>query len=195
MTWSVVSQALASHIGVAEGAAVIMLGVIAAFGFVLRAARVDGRLLTPPAPVNAPWMRSRWDRPVPAPVLGGTMLIGLVAVSIVGCYAYYPGPQEALEEIRLARVETLSGASSGDAEHALHWLPVWEEWSRRLEVGVFIRHGTVRPYQRMQGYIIRKKLELLEHELEHSPLEPEEIKAVLKGIYVSDRRWREAFRG
>ena len=136
----------------------------------------------------------RYDVIVPPVVLGGVMLVGLVVFSIVGCFAYYPHPDETLEEMRLARVEALSGATSGNAEHALYWIGVWDDWSRRLEVGVFLRKGEVRPYQRMQGYLLRKKLELLEHELEHDPLEPDEVRKVVNQLMVSSGRYVRAFK-
>ena len=121
------------------------------------------------------------------------MLAGLVALSVVACYGYYPSPGECLEEIALARAECLTAANSGNKEHALFWLPVWEEWSRRLEVGTFIRRGEIRRYQSMQGYLIRKKLETLEHELEHDPYEPEEVKRVVQDIFGTNRRWVKSF--
>ena len=123
------------------------------------------------------------------------MLAGLVALSVVACYAYYPSPDECLKEIALARAECLSAANSGDKDHALYWLPVWEEWSRRLEVGTFLRCGELRRYQSMQGYLIRKKLELLEHELEHDPYEPDEVQAVVQSIFPTYSRWVRSFRG
>lgn len=138
--------------------------------------------------------RTGMDVVVPPGIIGVTMLAGLIALSVVACYAYYPSPKECLDEISMARAECLSGANSGQAEHALFWLPVWEDWSRRLEVGTFIRTGEVRPYQRMQGYLIRKKLELLEHELEHDPPEPEETKQVVRDILATNSRWVRAFR-
>jgi hypothetical protein len=63
-----------------------------------------------------------------------------------------------------------------------------------MEVGAFIRTGEVRPYQRMQGKLIRKKLELLEHELEHDPYEQHEVDAMLREMLKTDQRWRDAFR-
>lgn len=137
--------------------------------------------------------RRRYDVIVPPATVGFVMLIGLVAFSIVGCFAYYPHPDETLEEIRIARTEALSGANSMNIDHALHWIGVWDDWSRRLEVGVFLRTGTVRPYQRMQGYLLRKKLELLEHELEHDPLEPHEVKLVAEDLMRSHQRFVRAF--
>lgn len=67
----------------------------------------------------------------------------------------------------LARVEVLSGVTSREYERALHWIPILEEWSRKLEVGYALRNLELRPYQQMQAYLLRKKLESLEHKLEH----------------------------
>ncbi|TWT73349.1 permease [Allorhodopirellula solitaria] len=192
--WNAGKTAVAESIGIAEAAALIGLGLIAVLGLVLRGLGIDeSRWQNSSAtlPVETP---KTWDMIVPRSVIGTAMLVGLVALSVVACFAYYPPPQECLEEIRMARTECLSAASSGDTKHALFWLPVWEEWSRRLEVATFLRRGQVRPYQRMQGYLIRKKLELLEHELEHDPLEPAEIKAALDGIYATNTRWVNSFR-
>ena len=53
---------------------------------------------------------------------------------------------------------------------------------------------SLRRYQSMQGYLIRKKLELLEHELEHDPYEPHEVKAVVRSIFATNSRWVRSFR-
>ena len=90
-------------------------------------------------------------------------------------------------------METLSGATSGNVEESLRWLEVWENWSRMLEVGAAIRKFELRPYQQMQGYLLRKKLELLEHELEHDPLEPQEIRTVVQGLMETSNRLHIAF--
>ena len=100
-------------------------------------------------------------------VVGLTCLAGLVTFSIVGCYAFYPAPSECIEEMRLARTEVLSGVTSGDYERSLRWIPILEGWSRSLEVGYAIRNFELRPYQQMQTYLLRKKLESLEHAIEH----------------------------
>lgn len=109
-----------------------------------------------------------WDRSVSPKIVGFTCLAGLVAFSVVACYAYYPAPSEVLEEMRLARVDVLSGAASRDFERTLHWIPILEEWSRKLEVGSAMRSFELRPYQQMQAHLLRKKLELLEHATEHA---------------------------
>ena len=91
-----------------------------------------------------------------------------MAFSIVGCFAYYPAPSECLEEVTYARTDVLSGVTSKDYERSLRWIPVLETWSRRLEVGYAIRNFELRPYQQMQTHILRKKLENLEHAIEHA---------------------------
>ncbi|WP_417735124.1 permease [Rosistilla oblonga] len=193
--WQKAKEAIDKHLDIAGSIAVGFVALLALVGLILRGLGIDeARLVTTASePTEAAPPRG-FDILVPRSVIGATMLAGLVALSVVACYAYYPSPEECLEEIALARSECLSAANSGDKEHALFWLPVWEEWSRRLEVGTFLRRGELRRYQSMQGYLIRKKLELLEHELEHDPYEPEEVKAVVRGIFATNSRWVQSFR-
>ncbi len=108
------------------------------------------------------------NRHVSSRTVGLTCLSGLMAFSIVGCYAFYPAPDESLEEMRLARNLLLSGVSSKDYDGALRWIPIVDDWSRKLEVGYAIRNFELRPYQQMQTYLLRKKLELLEHAIAHA---------------------------
>ena len=110
--------------------------------------------------------------------MGITCLAGLVAFSVVACYAYYPPPGEVLEEMRLARTEVLSGATSRDYQRVLRWIPILEEWSRKLEVGYALQYFDLRPYQQMQAHLLRKKLELLEHAIEHASQATEQTKGI-----------------
>ncbi|TWT84562.1 putative permease [Planctomycetes bacterium CA13] len=184
-------------------ASLIVLAIVAAAGLLFRLMKINEISLIKNAKAVsfASSLQTEDAKPrrgldvvVPPGVIGATMLAGLVALSVVACYAYYPSPDECLEEVSMARAECLSAANSGQVDHALFWLPVWEDWSRRLEVGTFIRTGQVRPYQRMQGYLIRKKLENLEHELEHDPFEPDETKQVVRNILSTNSRWVRSFR-
>ncbi len=109
-----------------------------------------------------------WDLVVPGPILAVAGLIGILAASVVGCFAYYPDPAETVEELNLARVEALGAALSGDAEHALHWIPVCENWNRRLQVGAYLRQGTLSDYHRMKSRVFQSHLEDLEHMLENN---------------------------
>ncbi|GAA4451599.1 permease [Novipirellula rosea] len=198
-----IGDLVAKEADVSMIASLIALAIVALLGLVFRVLKIDEASLVASAKAGsfASSLQTEDAKPrrgldivVPPGVIGATVLAGLVALSVVACYAYYPSPDECLEEISLARAECLSAANSGQVDHALFWLPVWEDWSRRMEVGTFIRTGQVRPYQRMQGYLIRKKLELLEHELEHDPFEPDETQRVVRDILGTNFRWAHSFR-
>jgi len=117
-----------------------------------------------------------------------------VALSIVMCYAFYPSREECFEEIRFIRADALSAANSGDYEHAKFWIPRWDEWSRRMEVGVYLRSGRVTPYQRMQGFLLRQKLDLLEHEVEHERPDGDAIHTLVVELMATNARWSSAYR-
>lgn len=198
-----IRNTVAKEMDVSVVVSLVALGIVAAFGLLFRLLKINEATLVSSAKSGSfassiqdtdARPRRGFDIIVPPGVIGATMLAGLVALSVVACYAYYPSPDECLDEISMARAECLSAANSGQVDHALFWLPVWEDWSRRLEVGTFLRTGQVRPYQRMQGYLIRKKLELLEHELEHDPFEPEETQQVVRQILGTNSRWVRSFR-
>lgn len=162
-------EELQKTIGLFDAIGLGLLGVLAIVGWVVSKPCkqvIDRFLETLPNRVRSK-VSGGLDRDVPPVVVGMTGVAGLFAFSIVGCFAYYPAPEEVLEEMRLARVELLSGVASKDYDRVLHWIPILEEWSRKLEVGYAIRHYELRPYQRMQTYLLRKKLELLEHATEH----------------------------
>ncbi len=136
--------------------------------------------------------RSKFDVIVPAPVLGGVLLLALIVTSVVACYAYYPPREQVLEEMQFLQAEVLMGSSSGSNSHALHYIPVWDDWTRRLQVGVYIREGHVSDYRRVKARIFREKLELLEHALEDE--DRDEILQYASEVSLAYRRMAQAFR-
>jgi hypothetical protein len=147
----------------------------------------------PPAkPETAP--AGPWDIVVPGPVLGFVGLLGIIAASIVGCFAYYPNEKETLEELNLAKTEVLQGALSGDRAHALHWIPICENWNRRLQVGSYLRRWELSDYRRMKARVFRDDLELLEHLLEDEHGGRDEIRRHIHETSNSYRRLAESFR-
>lgn len=203
LDWDTVVDTVKKEMDISVIASLIALGLVAFAGLLFRVLQINEASLIKNAKAGSfasslhaedAKPRRGFDVVVPPGVIGATMLAGLIALSVVACYAYYPSPSECLEEISMARAECLSAANSGQVEHAVFWLPVWEDWSRRLEVATFIRSGKIRPYQRMQGHLIRKKLENLEHELEHDPFEPDEAKRIVRDILRTNSRWVSSFR-
>ena len=134
----------------------------------------------------------KFDLVVPAPVLGGVALLGLVAMSIVGCFAYYPPADEILEQMQIAQGEALSAARSGNHSHAEYWIAVWDDWTRRLQVGVTIRNGGLPKFHRLKSEILRFKLELLEHELEDGT--KDEVWDATTAVGDAYRRMKFAYR-
>ncbi len=124
---------------------------------------IETWLERPVAAAVAP--KTRLDMVVPAPVLGGTALIAVIVVSVVGCFAYYPSADEVFEEIKIAKTEALSAAMAGQHEQAIHWIAVWDEWTRKLQIGVYLREWKLSEYHCERARIIREKLEILEHEV------------------------------
>jgi hypothetical protein len=145
------------------------LAFLVTVGGLLRVAdptrRIDAWLVRRTAVADAR-NSSRYDMEVPGPVLALVGLAGIVAMSVVGCYAYYPPPSEVLEELSVARTEAASAAISGKQEHALHWIPVCESWNRRLVVGTYLRRWRVSDYHLMKSRLFQDRLEELEHAVE-----------------------------
>lgn len=135
--------------------------------------------------------KSRFDVVVPAPVLGGVALVAVVAFSIVSCFAYYPAADEVFEEIRIARTEALSAALSGNHQHAAHWIAVWDDWTRKLQVGVYLREWKLSEYHCMKAKIVREKLELLEHE--SADHEMDEVRKLVAELGRASRRLQTAY--
>ncbi|HEV3301534.1 MAG TPA: hypothetical protein VG055_17915 [Planctomycetaceae bacterium] len=128
---------------------------------------------------------------LPASVLGFAALVVLVVVSVVGCFTYYPPSKEALEQISNAETETLTAAISGDRKHAEHWIPIYADWVRKLQVGVYLRTWHLSDYQRAKARLVQDRLELLEHELADD--DKEAVRALVAGISRSQRRLRASF--
>lgn len=134
---------------------------------------------------------SRGDIIVPPTVLGGLSLVGLVIFSGVGCYAYYPPAGEVFEEISIAKAEALSGGLTGDATHAEYWIDVYQEWTRKLEVGTFLRTGGLTEYQQWKARLVREHLEMLKHSVEDG--HREETREWVSKVQRSHSRMKAAF--
>ena len=194
-------QKLKEKFGLVEQIGVAVLGLLAIAGVVFRLFGLDEQKLSSVTQlhnsgesVSTEPNSLGLDRIVGPNIVGATLLCGLIALSIVMCYAFYPSRDECLEEIKFIRADALSGATSGDYEHTKFWIPRWDEWSRRMEVGVYLRSGRVSPYQRMQGFLLRQKLDLLEHEIEHEHPDRDAINSLVVELMATNARWVNAYR-
>jgi hypothetical protein len=140
---------------------------------------------------NSMGAQSRLNFNVPGPVLGLVALITIVALSIVGCFAYYPNEKECLEEMRIARVEAFTGAISGNHNQVARWIPICEDWLRRLQVGVYLRNWKLSDYHRARARIFQQYLELVEHEVEED--ENDHVRKLVSKANISAVRLNTAF--
>jgi uncharacterized protein len=167
LPWVVVAK-LKEDLKPFEQVGLIVLASVAALGLLLKALDRHFRLEdwlesgTSPCQNKRGWL----DANLSPPVLGGVALAGLVAFSVVGCFAYYPAPPEVFEEMYIIRCEVLTAALSGNKKHAEHFIPVWDDWTHRLQVGVFLREGNLSAYRRMKARVFRDRLEFLKHAIE-----------------------------
>ena len=164
--WVKAWEELADGVGVHERIALIALAVFAALGLGLRladgAGRTEAWLERPP---TAEETAGRFDVTLPAPVLGGAALVGLAAVSVLGCFTYYPPPGECLDQLFVMQGEAMSAANAGDRAAAEEFLPVCEDWAKRAQVGYVLRHGPAGEFRDLRTAIYLDRLEELEHEV------------------------------
>lgn len=112
----------------------------------------------------------RFDFVIPDRVLAVFAGVGLLAGSIFGCYLYYPGPSDSLAEMKIVLVELTSASRSRDWQIAEHYMPICKDWARKLEVGSFLRTGTINDYRAAKAEVLVDKLELLTHAMQERDL-------------------------
>jgi uncharacterized membrane protein YraQ (UPF0718 family) len=163
-TWLALRENTQLH----EAVGLALLGIFASVGVLLRI--IDPREQFE-AWLERPSLRqttTAWhNRKVPTPMVGVLALGVVCALSVVGCFTYYPPSAEAFEEIQIASAETLGSAMIGHREHAEKHIPIYEDWVRKLQVGVYLRGGRISEFHRLKAEILLDRLELLEHELAH----------------------------
>jgi uncharacterized membrane protein YraQ (UPF0718 family) len=152
-----------------------------------------GGLAEPPAGGLA--RRRSLDVVVPAPVLGAVLLGGLVALSVVAAYLYYPDLPTCLEDLRFVESEAHSAALAGDRRRTEVWIAAWEDLIRRTEVGIWIRRGSVSREMTAAAEALRERIEALEHAvLDPDEIDRDQVTALLKEVLAAGRGHRDALR-
>ena len=109
---------------------------------------------------------SRYDIIVPGWILGIVSVGFLVAASVVGCYLYYPAPDDLLADFLSVHTETVLTSKNQEWEAAEKWISYSDDLSRRLEVGVFLRRGSIDEFMSTKAKIYREKLDALRESVE-----------------------------
>jgi uncharacterized protein len=162
-TWPVVSAKLAQKVEVLEPVALGGLALLVLVGALARwfdpRGRLEAFLARQRPPDNRPV--PVWNRNVPGPVLGLLALLGLVGFSVAALYVYYPAPAEAFSEIFRVRAEALVAVNTGHREEAIRQIQQWDLFTRKLQVGVFIRTGKLEAEKTQLAEDLRERLEEL----------------------------------
>ena len=101
------------------------------------------------------------EREVPARVLGVISVVGLIAASVAGCFIYYPAPKVLLRDLSAVNTDAVISAKTLQWESADKWIRYCDDLSRRLEVGVYLRNGSIGEFQSTKAKIYREKLDEL----------------------------------
>ncbi|MEM9412178.1 MAG: permease [Planctomycetota bacterium] len=172
------------------GGTKILLGLMA-LGFLFRI--VDSSfdfeswyLVEPAAAV------SKMDLFIPGWALGVISVVGLIASSVFACYLYYPDSQQMLYDMDIINADCVTAARTEDWEAAEKWIRYIDDLSRRLEVGVFLRNGSVDEFQSAKAKVFREKLDDLKHAVEaKDSTTSKELSFEVDKAY---RRMKETFR-
>jgi uncharacterized membrane protein YraQ (UPF0718 family) len=135
---------------------------------------------------------SRFDIVVPGWILGIVSVTGLVVASVVGCYLYYPSPDDLLADFFSVHAETVLTAKNQEWEAAEKWIAYSDDLSRRLEVGVFLRRGHLDEFMSTKARLYREKLDSLRESVEAKNTETVGPNAM--AVQEAYRRMSEAFR-
>lgn len=192
--WTVVRNHLSQRLLPHELASLLGLAGLMVLGGVLRALDARGlaveQLLLRPEPVVAKDLPF-WNRPIPAPVLGGIALLGLLAFGVLGCYIYYPAPNEVFEEISGVRALALAGVNSGHKEEAIRGLERWDNLSRKLQVGDFLRTGRMDAAAQEVTEALRGHLEELRDALLADDLQT--ARRLVPSVEAAHKKCRQAY--
>jgi hypothetical protein len=107
-----------------------------------------------------------WDVELSPKVLGGVSIAGLVALSIVGCFLYYPPLDEVFEELKSAQTPLQSAAVTQDWDGVEYWIPIVDDWSRRVQVSAYLRRIPQNEVHAQKARDYRELLDLLRHAAE-----------------------------
>ena len=133
----------------------------------------------------------RFDWALPSSVLGIVVIFGLVAASIAGCYIYYPHPTETLAEMKFVRAEAMSAVAAHDKLTATRNLERYDQLTRRLQVGYYLRNGTLTDFQRAKCRALLGRLERCKDLTEAGEFQT--AREMSHPIFLAHMRCRKAF--
>lgn len=163
--WGMTRTGLADYQAKSGGAyGVRLLGVLLLAGLVLRCVQRRWDLETwfqSPGKISS----SKWDVALPPWIIGMVACVGLIFVSIFGAYLYYPEPDSLLSDLSAINANCVVAAKTGEWDAVDKWVGYCDDLSRRLEVGVFLRTGSISDFKRAKASAYREKLDELRDDI------------------------------
>ena len=141
---------------------------------------------------ESPRKSGSYDIYVPDWILGATAVISLIVASVAGTFLYYPDAEELLPDLAVINTECVLSSRTKNWEAAMKWIAYADDLSRRLEVGVFLRHGEVDPFKSAKAKTYREKLDILKHAVEEQ--NEAEIEDIAMDVAKSYQRLSNAFK-
>ena len=111
------------------------------------------------------------DVVLPESVVAAVSLIGLVILSVVGCYVYYPNTREVRKELAAIQADLNSAVAGKEWDNAAFLIPQQRDWAQKLVVGRYIRGEEWTRYQAMRKRVFMSKLEMLMHACEEQEVD------------------------
>ena len=109
---------------------------------------------------------TKYDTIIPGWVLGLTMILLLLGTSVASCYLYYPSPKEILADMDIINTECVLDSRNEKWEAAEKWIQICDDFSRRLEIGIYLRRGQVEEFHSTTAKLYRETLDELKHAVE-----------------------------
>jgi uncharacterized membrane protein YraQ (UPF0718 family) len=172
---------------------IVSLAALACLLLLGAALRLRGQRQTvsaPEEPLPSKALRP-WERPIPGPVLGVIALVGFAFLATIGAYVYYPEARTVFEEVRGVKANALTAVLSGDKPVAIRSIRIWDDLTRRLEVGVFLRRGKLSLDERLRADELRDRLEEVRDALNAGKYA--DAKAMVWKVEKAHERCRDAY--
>ena len=128
---------------------------------------------------------------IPGPILGGITLVGLVILSGLGCYVYYPPPTDTIEDMALSKANYFVAIQTVDSVEAVKEIEIYDNLTRKLQVGHFLRTWELDEYKQTKAKVLRGRLEQLKDLVQDGNFE--DAKKMMMRVSNAHRRCREAF--
>ncbi len=144
------------YVGSGRQAGVLLLVGLAVIGLVFRV--IEWRWDLQKWFHVAPTSKSSLEIVVPSWVTGLVAATGLIIASIAGTFMYYPDTETALGDLSPISGNCVLAAKTKDWEGFEKWVVICDDLSRRLEVGVYLRNGSVSEFKRAKAKFYREKL-------------------------------------